>query len=415
MPAPKHDQRPGFAILLNSITPYHVNLHRLIAAQIPELKLHALISHGAGDFKWNVSNIPPEINLVRFGREDEHPLENPLRHPLWDWKKGGRIIRHIQQNRVQAVIINGYRFVSYLRVMDYCYRARIPFFVNSDSNIRAEWPLKPHKAFAKRTIYDWWIKRASGVMPMGKLGDEFFAKYGADPNRFYHVPCWPDYDAFAGVDQQQLQRFRRKYRLHDARKYILYLGRLVPDKRVDLLIDAFAEVADDRPDWDLLIVGDGVLRDELHRRVPERLQSRVVWTGFVDGADTIAAYHAAEMLVLPSDMEPWALVVQEAMAAGLVVISSDRPGATYELIEDGKSGRVFPAGDEQELKRALVEVTAADALPRYKQQSRERLAHWREIANPVTEIRRALCDVGVLKSQQAERIDATDAAPTAAR
>ena len=187
MSAPNLDQRPGLAILLNSVTPYHVNLHRLIAAGIPELKFHALISHGAADFKWRVEGIPPEINLVRFGRDEEHPLDNPLRHPLWDWKKGGRIIRHIRKNRVQAVIINGYRFVSYLRVMDYCYRAGIPFFLNSDSNIRAEWPLSPLKSFSKRTIYSWWIKRASGVMPMGKLGDQFFAKYA--PIRTVFTMC----------------------------------------------------------------------------------------------------------------------------------------------------------------------------------------------------------------------------------
>jgi glycosyltransferase involved in cell wall biosynthesis len=321
----------------------------------------------------------------------------------------------MRQNRVQAVIINGYRFISYFRIMDSCYRNGIPFFVNNDSNIRAEWPLSPLKSLAKRSIYDWWIKRSSGVMSMGKLGDDFFMKYGANPRRIYHVPCWPDYDSFATIDEDQLQRFRHKFGLIAGRHYMLYLGRLVPDKRVDLLIDAFANLADERPDWDLLIVGDGVLRDELRRRVPERLQSRVVWTGFVDGADTIAAYHAAEVLVLPSDREPWALVVQEAMAAGLVVISTDRPGATYELIEDGKSGRVFPAGDKQELKRALLEVTAANALLRFKQQSRDRLGSWREIANPVPEIRRALCDIGVLKSRNAEMIDVKEAAPAAGR
>ena len=79
------------------------------------------------------------------------------------------------------------------------------------------------------------------------------------------------------------------------------------------------------PNWDLLLVGDGVLRDELASRVPDRLRW-VVWTGFVDGGDTATAYHAADICVLPSDMEPWALVVQEAMAAGLAVVSSDRPG-----------------------------------------------------------------------------------------
>ena len=397
MSASNNDQRPGLAYVTNSVTPYHVNLHRLIAADIPELKFHAIITHGAADFKWRVNNIPSEINLAHFGTDSEHPLANPLRHPLKEWKKGRRVIRHLQENRVVAVVINGYRFIPYMQVMNYCHRAGIPFFVNSDSNIRAEWPMGPLKAFAKRTIYDWWIKRASGIMPMGKLGDQFFLKYGADPGRFYHVPCWPDFDVFSKVDPERLQRFRRKFQLRDQRHYILYMGRLVPDKRVDLLIDAFAQLADERPDWDLLIVGDGVLRDELARRVPDRLRSRVVWTGFVDGGETASAYHAADVCVVPSDMEPWALVVQEAMAAGLAVVSSDRPGAAYELIEDRISGRVFSAGNIQDLKSALLEVTVPESLSRYKQQSRDRLAEWRRIVNPVAEVRRALYDFGALQ------------------
>ena len=395
MPETENDTRPGLAIVANSVTPYQVNLQRLIAAGIPELKLHVLISHWAADFDWQV-DIPTEIHLTRFGAVGEHPLENPLRRPLWGWRKGGRLIRHIRDNQIRAVIINGYRFISYLRLMNYCDRTRIPFFVYNDSNIRVETRLSPFSSFAKRSLYAWWMKRASGVFSMGTLGDEFFIKYGADPNRLYRVPCWPDFDSFARVDEGRLTRFRQKFGLDGRRRYLLFSGRLVPTKRVDLLIDAFAATASDRPEWDLLIVGDGVLREELHRRVPEALRRRVVWTGFLDGPEPALAYHAADVLVLPSDREPWALVVQEAMAAGLVVLSSDVSGAAYELIENRRSGRLFPVGGLEQLKQAILDVTADDALATYKRESATALARWRNEVNPVAEIRRALSEAGVL-------------------
>jgi glycosyltransferase involved in cell wall biosynthesis len=395
MPNNATDERPGLAIIHNSITPYHVNLERLIAAGIPELKLHVLISHWVADFKWQV-DIPPELHLTRFGREGEHPLENPLRHPVWGWRKGGRMIQHLRNNRVRAVIINGYRFISYARVMDYCSRQNIPFFVNSDSNIRNEPQLNLVKKFGKRAIYAWWMKRVSGVFSFGTLGDRFFMKYGADPQRLYRVPCWPEYGVFEQVDANSLARFRQRFGLDGHRRRFVYSGRLVPEKRVDLLIDAFAAIASDRPQWDLLIMGDGVMRDELQRRVPEALQKRVVWTGFLDRGEPALAYHSADVLVLPSDHEPWALVVPESMAAGLVVVSSDVPGASYELVEDGRSGRIFPAGNLEDLKRALLEVTADNALPRFKAESQARLARYRQQVDPVAEVRRALTGVGVL-------------------
>ena len=136
-----------------------VNLHRLIAAGIPELKFHALITHGTADFKWRVDNIPPEINLTHFGSDSEHPLLRTSPPPVREWKKGRRVVRHLRENRVAAVILNGYRFIPYAGYELLLSRGH-PFFVNSDSNIRQEWPMGPLKAFAKRTVYHWWIKRA---------------------------------------------------------------------------------------------------------------------------------------------------------------------------------------------------------------------------------------------------------------
>lgn len=396
MPDPAHDSRPGLAIVANSITPYHVNLYRSIVAGIPELKLHLLVSHWAADFDWKV-DVPSEVTVARFGAVDEHPLENPLRRPIWDWNKGGRLIRYVRNNQIRAVIINGYRFISFLRLMKYCHAAGIPFYVNADSNIRNEPKLSPLQRFAKQRLYAWWTRRAAGVMSMGTLGDQFFVKYGADPHRLYRVPCWPDFEAFSHVDQDRLSQFCQKFGLNRERHYMLYSGRLVPHKRVDLLIDAFAAVGSQRPDWDLLVVGDGVQRDDLKQRVPEALRSRVVWTGFLDGDDAATAFHAADLLVLSSDHEPWALVIQEAMAAGLAVVSSDVSGAAFELIEDGRSGRIFPAGNLEQLQRALLDVSADDALANFKDEARASLKRWRTIVDPVAEIRRALTDAGVLQ------------------
>jgi glycosyltransferase involved in cell wall biosynthesis len=272
----------------------------------------------------------------------------------------------------------------------------VPVFVNSDANIRSERRLSPLQAAIKSRFHGWWIRRVAGVFPMGEFGEQYFRQYGAESRRMYRVPYTPDYDRYSSVPPWQLEEFRRKYGLNPARRFFMYSGRLVPSKRVDLLIDAFARIADERPDWDLMVVGDGLLSPELRRRVPEHLQQRVVWTGFLDGEDSTVAYHAADVLVLPSDREPWALVVQEAMAAGLTVVASDVVGAAHELVDDGVSGRIFAAGDVESLRCALLDVTTAGQLDEYKRQSRLALQAWRESLDPVAEIRRALIDTGVL-------------------
>lgn len=391
----KTDRRPGLVLIANAITPYRVNLHRLIAAGVPELKLHSLITHGVGDFDWQVK-LPAEINVANFSGAHEHPVDNPLRRPWVEIRKGDRLIRCLRQNHARAVIFNSYRYISYARAAAYCHRHSIPFFLRNDSNIRSEPKLSFLRQAVKRRIYRWWMKRVSGVLSMGEWGDQFFLKYGADPRRLYRVPYWPDLDAFTRLDEVALKRFQRKFGLNRQRRYLMFSGRLVPQKRVDLLIDAFAAIAATRPDWDLLIVGDGVLDGELRRRVPELLRQRVLWTGFLESDEVNNAYHMANVLVLPSDHEPWAVVVQEAMSAGLPVVASDVVGAAHELVTDGVSGRIFASGDCISLRNAIQDVTHEEHIKSYKQQALAAVRHYREQIDPVGEIRRALVDAGVL-------------------
>jgi glycosyltransferase involved in cell wall biosynthesis len=389
------DERPGLAIIANCITPYRIHLHTLIAAGIPEFKLHTLITRGDADFKWAV-RVPEPINVAHFARAGETPSAGIFQSPYSEWRKGGQLIQHLRTNAVQAVICFGHNYGSHLRIIQHCYRRGIPVFVNNDSNIRGERQLSRLAAWGKRRVYAWWLKRATGVMPMGELGEEFFLKYGADRTRFYRVPYTPDYDDFAAFDAERLDQFRKRFGLSGGRRYLLFSGRLAPVKRVDLLIDAFANLAAERPDWDLLIAGDGPLGEDLRRRVPEGMRERVTWTGFLEQEELKLAYHAADVLVLPSDREPWAVVVQEAMAAGLVVVASEVVGAAHELIVDQDNGRIVPKADVHALQQAILDVTQADRLGRYKARSQSALKTWRETHDPVKEIRRALRDAGVL-------------------
>jgi glycosyltransferase involved in cell wall biosynthesis len=397
-PNANQSEPPGLVMVANCMTPYRANLHALLAAGIPELKFHTLISHGAAEFQWSM-DVPESIHASYLGEANDSALASPLKHPWREWRKGKRIIDYIHAHNVRAVIVLGYRYLSYLRTMQHCYRHGLPIYSHNDSNIRSDDRLSGTRQFFKHQIYNWWMPRVTGVMSMGEYGDQFYLKYGARAEQIYRVPCTPDYDRYSAIDAQRLSDFRQKFKLSESRKYLLYSGRMVPVKRVDLLIDAFAAIASERPEWNLLLVGDGVLRDELQQRVPPHLRERVVWTGFLEQDESIAAYHAAELFVLPSDHEPWALVVQESMAAGLGVVSSDIVGAARELVEQGVNGAIFPAGNLPALTEALRTSTEPGRAAEFKHQSRLALAEWRKRIDPVAEVRRALSDAGVLRRQ----------------
>lgn len=144
---------------------------------------------------------------------------------------------------------------------------------------------------------------------------------------------------------------------------LVSVGRLAAGKRFDRLIDAFARVAAERPHWDLRLVGQGPERAGLEARVAEHgLGDRVSFAGSVTDVDRELA--AASVFVLSSSFESFGLVLLEAMAAGLAVVSTACPLGPRELIDDGRTGLLVPVRDVDALAARLAEVMDDAALRR---------------------------------------------------
>ena len=336
---------------------------------------------------------------MQFGIGESTDNQAKLSHAHHEWRRGGRIIRWMKQNHIKAVMLYGYNDLGRLRIIRWCRAHHIPCFLFGDSNIRGDLATGI-KSLLKKIVVTRVVKSCSGVMPCGTLGTEYFKKYGADPDRIFPSPYEPDYALIRALPQSEIDAVRGKYGLNEGRRRIVFCARMVPVKRPDLLIDAFIAIAKQRPDWDLVMIGDGPLRASMTERVPPALRSRVIWTGFIDSQTTVGAfYRACDVLVLPSDYEPWALVINEAIAAGLAVISSDVVGAAADLVVEGVNGTIFPAGDGNALQRALLDVTASERIEALKAGSAQVLSEWRNRADPVDGLRRALEFSGVLASR----------------
>jgi glycosyltransferase involved in cell wall biosynthesis len=138
---------------------------------------------------------------------------------------------------------------------------------------------------------------------------------------------------------------------------ILFCAKLQPWKRPMDLLDAFADAA--LPESLLLFAGGGPQRAELETAAANRgIRQRVKFLGFVNQTQLPALYSAADVMVLPSSYEPFAVVVNEAMCCGCPVIVSDQAGAARDLIAPVRPDFVFPVGNTQALARALQSAFA---------------------------------------------------------
>lgn len=141
---------------------------------------------------------------------------------------------------------------------------------------------------------------------------------------------------------------------HPDRRRFVFSGRLVPEKGVDTLLDAYRRYRDSvAQPWELMVAGTG--------RMAQQIESveGVVSLGFVQPDALPTVLDQGRFLVLPSTFEPWGVVVHEATSSGLGVICSEHVGAGDHLV-DARNGWVVPAGRPDALASAMCRAHAVD-------------------------------------------------------
>lgn len=382
------------AIVCNSVPPYRLHVHRRIAREMSQVRLWTVRTH-AEDTRWTAPVDDREIGLLWATSPLDIGRAN-LRSILRQWRLGHALTAWARRAGVRAVVLCGYDDLARIRLLLWCRWHRIPCLVSGDSNINDD----RHQGLAaivKRAVLSVLLRFCAAVLPFGTAGKLYFEKYRVPAERIFFFPLEPDYKAIQSLSEQAIADAGRQFALAKDRRRLLFCGRLISVKRVDLAIDAFCRIAGRRPLWDLVILGDGPLLADLKRRVPQNLAARVIWAGHIDGQRLVGAVQrCCDVLVLPSDQDRWALVINEALAAGMAVVSSTIPGAVLDLVHDRRNGRLFPPGNLGALEQCLLDVTDDQRLAAMKAESQSALSEWIRLADPIEGLRDALTAAGAI-------------------
>ena len=185
------------------------------------------------------------------------------------------------------------------------------------------------------------------VQPESK--EWYFYHYGkgvffpivADDKRIRHVLLNCILPTSVGINNQSLLN----------KKIILYVGRLVKIKNISFLIENFISL--NLTDSILVIVGDGNYANELRKLAKNN--EKIIFTGRLEGKELFAWYNIANVFVLPSLLEPFGAVTNEALLGGCYGLISDKAGSAC-LIENGENGYTFAPENSDSFKKELLDL-----------------------------------------------------------
>jgi glycosyltransferase involved in cell wall biosynthesis len=261
----------------------------------------------------------------------------------------------IEESVPDIVLLPGWHSIIYLRALYACHRRGIPVLFRGDTHLgncpsgwkRPIWHARTHQL----------LRAFDGYLAVGTRVREYLRSFEIPESQIFDCFHCVDNDFFAETSapyqsRERRAELRRSFGIEAEDFVVLFVGKLEKEKRPGDLLDAVARMSGG---VSVLMVGRGEL-DRALRAQAGRLQVTLACVGFLNQSQLGQAYAAADCLVLPSVRETWGLVVNEAMAAGLPCVVSDRVGCAPDLVKAGETGEIFRSGDVVDLVSALQRV-----------------------------------------------------------
>jgi glycosyltransferase involved in cell wall biosynthesis len=301
----------------------------------------------------------------------------------------------VRKGQFDAVIcLTGYIRVSFWITFFATRMAGAAFLFGTDANTLAPRDSQSWKILAKKILWPRLYALADQVVVPSTAAFQLLHSLGIPQDHITLTPYAVDNDWW----KQQSSRVdraavRRSWGLDSEALVILFCAKLQPWKRPIDLIRAFALA--DVPNSILLFAGEGPLRSELESEaISLGIAERVRFLGFINQSQLPSVYTASDVMVLPSEYEPFAVVVNEASCCGCPVIASDRVGAAPDLVVPVNPSFLYPCGDVDALARILT-VAFADPLELSKcsYAARQRMETWsirENVSGTVTAVRCAV-------------------------
>lgn len=348
----EHRRRPVALLITNIVTPYRLPVLRCLARQ-EEFDLHVCyLARTEGIRRWRIET---------SGLDFSHTFLPGFHFfiPGLDWNPHLNIglLWLFVRLRPGVVICTGWDSLSYFFAVAYAklWRAKLVLWSGTSGHRRLS-----HRTWVKK-LKAWFIRQFDSYLAYGSRAADYLVEHGAPRGKIAVGFNTVDVNYFLKESERcrqgtMVESLRQQY----PGKVILFVGRFLDYKRLDLLLEALSRMKE--PDWTCLLIGWGPEEPQLRERCKAlHLDGKVHFLDYLPPEELVRYYVLARVMVLPSQWEPWGLVVNEAMACGTPVVVSSGCGCVDDLVEEGRTGFSYRWDDTERLAELLDQLVRDDA------------------------------------------------------
>jgi len=343
----RKDKKKKIALITNIIAPYRVPcFNKIIESDIFNFDVYFL-AENESNREWKIYR-----DKIKFHYKVLKGVHFKLRNERILHLNYG-LAYYLVKQKYDLIAIGGWDQVAYWEalIISKILGTKIMYFGEStlkDRRSNSQFFEKMKRVF---------IKNCDGYLPAGNAAAEYVKYLGGSPDKIFIARFCADHDFFYN-EYLRLRPYKKEIKRKKGYPAftILFVGRFVWYKGVMVLLEAYKKLQEKNKDIGLVLLGDGPEREKYEKYCKSNNLKNVFFEGFKQMEELPEYYISADVLVLPSLSDPWGLVVNEAMAFGLPVISTDVAGVTYDLVKNGINGYVVKAGNVKDLYKALKKL-----------------------------------------------------------
>ena len=273
------------------------------------------------------------------------------------------VFKLLKEFKNDIIVVGGYATPTGMAAILYLKAKKIPFYLNCDGGFVS------NDSLFKKKVKAFFIGSANYYLSTGVGADKYLLHYGAKKERIYHYSFSSlreeDIEVTAKIKEEKL-KLRNLLGICEE-KMVVFVGSFIHRKGIDILLKACKDLEDTA----VVLVGGSDI-SAYTDIVSGKLKEHIYPVGFKD-KEEIKKYQAADLMVLPTREDIWGLVVNEAMAQGLPIVTTNRCLAGLTLVKNGENGYIVPVEDVKATKDAIEKVLKGDNATEFGRKSLEKI------------------------------------------